>query len=86
MSKSAHDELLNGSINDKKSFDCNLQKILNFLNMTLDDLMLCNSDSIKSKQQTSLLPDPLIDYKMSEVASEQYQLLLDIIDLCAIYY
>ena len=54
--------------------------------MTLEDLMLCNSDSIKSKQQTSLLPDPLIDYKMSEVASEQYQLLLDIIDLCAIYY
>lgn len=54
--------------------------------MTLEDLMLCNSDSIKSKQQTSLLPDSLIDYKMSEVASEQYQLLLDIIDLCAIYY
>ena len=71
ISRPTLDKLLNGEINNKSSFNRHLKKILKLLNMTVEDLMLYSS---------------ALNKIMSDTEKEQYNLLLDIIDLCAIYY
>ena len=84
ISRPTLDKLLNGSIDSKSTFDKHLQKILAVLNLTVDELIFCNHnpkvvDAVCSENAP-------IDYKMSEKAQNQYALLMDIIDLCEIYY
>ena len=86
ISRPTLDKLLNGSIDNKSSFDRHLQKILKLLNMTADELMLYHSDSVKINDQAVFSKNEPIDYEMSDIAKEQYNLLLDIVDLCSIYY
>ena len=71
ISRPTLDKLLNGEINNKSSFNRHLKKILKLLNMTVEDLMLYSS---------------ALNKIMSDTEKEQYNLLLDIIDLCTIYY
>ena len=80
------DKLLNGSIDNKSSFDRHLQKILRLLNMTVEDLMLYHSAPVKIDAQAVFSQNAPMDHEMSDTAKKQYNLLLDVIDLCAIYY
>lgn len=79
------DELLNGSIDNKSSFVKHLQKALTLLNMTGEELIVYHSSA--KKPATVVYPQNApYDHEMSDIARRQYDLLLDLIDLCAIYY
>ncbi len=85
ISRPTLDKLLNGSIGSKSTFDRHLQKILKALNMSVDDLMLYSS--LHNKPVTVVYSQNAPeDHKMSDKAKMQYDLLMDIIDLCTIYY
>ena len=86
ISRPTLDRLLNGNIDNKSSFDRHLQKILKLLNMTVDDLMLYYSVPIKDDAKTVFSQNAPMNHQMSDLAKKQYQLLLDIVELCAIYY
>ena len=77
ISQQALEEMLNGTINHKTAFDNHLQKILEVLNMTVEELILYHSTTATMHTR---------NVSMNDQAMEQYDLLLDIIDLCAIYY
>ncbi|MCI6732786.1 MAG: helix-turn-helix transcriptional regulator [Lachnospiraceae bacterium] len=86
ISRPTLDKLLKGSIDNKSSFDRHLQKILKMLNMTVDDLLLYHSTPVNTNTATVFSQNAPLDHEMSDTAKKQYNLLLDIIDLCAIYY
>ena len=86
ISRPTLDKLLNGSIDNKSSFDRHLQKILKLLNMTVEELMLYHSMPTKTETVTVYSQNAPMDHEMSDTAKKQYNLLLDVIDLCAIYY
>ena len=68
------------------SFDRHLQKILKLLNMTVEDLMLYHSAPSKLSAATVYSQNAPMDHEMNDTAKKQYNLLLDVIELCAIYY
>lgn len=86
ISRPTLDRLLNGSVDNKSIFDCHLQKILKALNMSVEELLLYNSVSAKPVTTTVFWQNAPLQYEMSETAKKQYNLLLDVIDLCEIYY
>ena len=86
ISRPTLDRLLNGSIDNKRSFDRHLQKILKLLNMKVEDLMLYHSVPKKVSTATVYSQNAPMNHEMSDKAKKQYDLLLDLIDLCAIYY
>ncbi len=88
ISRPTLDKLLNGSIDNKSSFDRHLQKIMKMLNMNVEELMLYHSASVDSSSATVTVfsQNAPLSHKMSATAMQQYDLLLDVIDLCAIYY
>lgn len=86
ISRPTLDKLLNGSIDNKSSFDRHLQKILKLLNMTVEELMLYHSMPTKNDTMTVYSQNAPMNHKMNDTAKKQYELLLDVIDLCAIYY
>ena len=85
ISRPTLDKLLNGSIDSKATFDRHLQKILKMMNMSVDELMLYSAQKSKSVMAVYSQNAPE-DHEMSNTARKQYDLLMDIIDLCAIYY
>lgn len=85
ISRPTLDRLLNGSIDNKSTFDRHLQKIMKILNMSVDELMFYNSASFRAVTAVYSQNAPA-DHEMSDIAKRQYNLLLDIIDLCTIYY
>lgn len=86
ISRPTLDKLLNGSIDNKKSFDRHLQKVLKLLDMTADELMFYHSELAPEKEITVFSQNAPVEHKMNEKAKKQYELLLDLVDLCAIYY
>lgn len=86
ISRPTLDKLLNGSIDSKSSFDRHLQKILKLLDMTVEDLMLYHAVPVKPVRATVFSQNAPMGHEMSDMAKRQYDLLLDVIDLCAIYY
>jgi len=86
ISRPTLDKLLNGAIDSKSTFDRHLQKILKLLNMSVDELMFYQSAAAKPVTATVFSKNAPVEHKMNETASKQYNLLLDVIDLCAIYY
>ena len=85
ISRPTLDKLLNGSVDSKSTFDRHLHKILKMMNMSVDELMLYSVQQIRSVEvvYSQNAPD---NHEMSDTARKQYDLLMDIIDLCAIYY
>ena len=79
ISRPTLDRLLNGA-------DRHLQKILKVLNMSVEELLLYRSVSAKPVTATVFSQNAPLEHEMSETAKKQYNLLLDIIDLCEIYY
>ena len=72
-------------IDSKSSFDRHLQKILKLLNMTVEDLMLYHSTASKLLTATVYSQNVPMIHEMNGTAKKQYNLLLDVIDSCAIY-
>ena len=85
ISRPTLDRLLNGSIDSKTTFDRHMQKILKMLNMSVDDLMFYSVQQGRPVMAVYSQNAPE-DHEMSDTAKKQYDLLLDIVDLCAIYY
>ncbi len=86
ISRPTLDKLLNGSIDNKCSFDRHLQKILKVLNMSAEELIFYHKAPVKTATATVFSQNAPTNYEMSETAKNQYSLLMDVIDLCAIYY
>lgn len=86
ISRPTLDRLLNGTVDSKSTFDRHLQKILKVLNMSVEELLLYHSVSAKLVTTTVFSQNAPLEHAMSEKAQKQYNLLLDVIDLCEIYY
>ena len=86
ISRPTLDKLLNGAVDSKSTFDRHLQKILKLLNMSVDELMFYHSVSAKQVTATVFSQNAPMEHEMSEMAKKQFNLLLDVIDLCSIYY
>ncbi len=86
ISRPTLDRLLNGAVDNKSTFDRHLQKILKVLNMSVEELLFYHSVSAKSITATVFSQNAPLEHEMSETAKKQYSLLLDVIDLCEIYY
>ncbi len=85
ISRPTLDKLLSGGIDNKSSFDRHLQKILRILNMSADELLLYQP--ARREPVTAVFSQNApTDHEMSDLARKQYGLLLDVVDLCAIYY
>ena len=85
ISRPTLDKLLSGGIDNKTTFDRHLQKILKVMNMSVDELMLYPVQQSRPVEVVYSQNAPE-DHEMSDIARKQYDLLLDIIDLCAVYY
>ena len=85
ISRPTLDKLLFGNIDSKTSFDRHFQKILGVLNITADDLLMYNGNQ-KSNVEAVYSQNTPENHEMSKEAKKEYDLLLDIVDLCSIYY
>lgn len=85
ISRPTLDKLLNGSIDSKTTFDRHMQKILKSLNMSVDDLMFYTSKQVKPVLAVYSKNTPE-KHEMSDIAKKQYDLMLDVVELCSIYY
>ena len=79
IEKSVLEEILDGSIADRKQFESTIRKSLDLLRMSVEDLVLYRSSS--ERKQTYDRYD-----EMSDTVKKQYNLLMDVVDLCAVYY
>lgn len=85
ISRPTLDKLLSGNIDSKTTFDRHIHKILKMMNMTVDELMFYSAQRSRSVVAVCSQNAPE-NHEMSDAARKQYDLLLDIIDLCAVYY
>lgn len=86
ISRPTLDKLLDGQITNKSSFCRHLKKILDTFNITKEDLIFYHSTPPRSTPQTVFSQNAPTGHEMSDRAKKQYDLLLDIVDLCSIYY
>lgn len=86
ISRPTLDRLLNGTVDNKSTFDKHLQKILLVLNMTVDELLFYSSSLEQKRVEVVYSLNAPVDYVMNEKAEKQYDLLMDVLDLCTIYY
>lgn len=85
ISRPTLDRILSGNIDSKATFDRHFQKILKTLNITADDLIMYNRNQSSHVDAVYSQNTPK-NHEMSEEAKKEYELLLDIVDLCSIYY
>ena len=86
ISRPTLDKILNGSIDNKSTFDKHLQKILAVLNISVDDLVFFEAKPKSDIVDVVYSENAPKDYKISDKAQKQYGLLMDILELCDIYY
>lgn len=86
ISRPTLDRLLNGTIDSKSTFDKHLRKILDALNMTAGQLLSYSPVLEVQKADAVYSRNAPTDYVMDEKTKRQYDLLMDVVDLCAIYY
>ena len=77
--------MLSGTVEDKSIFTKYLQNVLFVLGMTNDELLFCFQNSQEEKVEVAHLNIP-VGYEGSEKAKSQYGFLMDVLDLCTIYY
>lgn len=86
ISRPTLDRLLSGTVDNKSTFEKHLQKILTVLDMSEDELFFY-SPAIETKKADAVYSrNAPLDYAMNEKAEKQYGLLMDVLDLCTIYY
>ena len=78
------DGLLYGNIDNERVFDDCASKALVALNISADDLV-CFEPKLKSTDTVRRESVPK-EYRMGAKAQKQYELLMDILELCEIYY
>ena len=86
ISRPTLDRLLDGTVDSKRTFDKHMQKVLHTLNMTADQLLSYSSDVEVKKVEAVYSLNAPADYAMDKKAKKQYGLLMDVLDLCTIYY
>ena len=86
ISRPTLDKLLSGTIDNKSTFDKHLQKILLVLGMTSDELLFYSGNIQPERVEAVYSLNAPVDYVMDEKAEKQYSLLMDVLDLCTIYY
>ena len=86
ISRPTLDKILNGSIDNKSTFDKHLQKVLAVLNISVDDLVFFEAKPKSYIVDVVYSENAPKDYKISDKAQKQYGLLMDILELCDIYY
>ena len=86
ISRPTLDRLLNGEIDSKNTFDKHMNKILGVLNMSASELLLFEFNLLNDPKDVVYSENAPEDYSMSVKATKQYNLLLDVLDLCQIYY
>lgn len=86
ISRPTLDKLLSGTIDNKSTFDKHIQKVLLVLEMTSDELLFYSSNLQQEKVEAVYSLNAPTDYVMTEKAKKQYGLLMDVLDLCTIYY
>lgn len=80
------DGLLCGAVDNKSTFERYLQKILEVLNMSVEELLLYHFESDKPVTAAVVSQNVNFEDGKNEARKDPYDLLLDVIDLCAIYY
>ena len=85
ISRPTLDKILNGTLDNKCTYDKHMQKILFALELGVDELVYYYSKEEKYVDVFYSENAPK-NYVMSEKAQKQYDLLMDILDLCDIYY
>ena len=78
------DRFLNGNIDNERVFNDCISKALAALNISIDDLV-CFEPKFKTADTVRRESVPK-EYRMSTKAQKQYGLLMDILELCEIYY
>ena len=86
ISRPTLDKILNGSIDNKSTFDKHLQKVLAVLHISVDDLVFFEAKPKSDIVDVVYSENAPKDYKISDKAQKQYGLLMDILELCDIYY
>ena len=86
ISRPTLDKLLSGTIDNKSTFDKHLQKILLVLGMTSDELLFYSGNIQPERVEAVYSLNAPTDYVMDEKVEKQYSLLMDVLDLCTIYY
>jgi len=86
ISRTILDRLLCGTVDNKNTFDRHMQKILKVLNMSVEELLLYNSVSPKPVRATVFSQNVNFEDGKNNAGKKPYDLLLDVIDLCAVYY
>ena len=84
ISRPMLDELLEGNIDNERVFDECVSKALAALKISADDLTrfepkFKSADTVRRESVSK-------EYRMSAKAQKQYGLLMDILELCGIYY
>ena len=84
ISRPTLDKILNGEIDNKSTFNKDLNKFLTGLNMDLDTLM--ESSPRVQSVDAMCSQNAQTDYQMNDKAKVGYDLLQDILKLCSVYY
>lgn len=84
ISKTVLDGFLEGNVDNECVFNDCISKALVALNISVDDLA-CFEPKLKSTDTVRRESVPK-EYRMSTKAQKQYGLLMDILELCEIYY
>ena len=80
------DKLLDGNIDNERVFDKCLCCALVDLSISADDLIRFEPKVNQKTVDTICLKNAPKDHQMSAKAQKQYELLMDILELCEIYY
>ncbi len=84
ISRPTLDRLLNGEVENKRSFDKHFRKILACLDTNIDTILKTDTDS--SDVEAVYSQNAPENYQMNETAAKEYDLLMDVLNLCSIYY
>ena len=84
ISRTTLNKFLNGEIDNKSTFNKDLNKFLTGLNMDLDTLM--ESSPRVQSVDAMCSQNAQTDYQMNDKAKVGYDLLQDILKLCSVYY
>ena len=85
ISRPTLDKLLDGTVENRTSFERHMQKIMGILTLSAEELVLYHHDNRKKVSAVYSQNAPA-DHEMSDVAKQQYELLKDILEICTVYY
>jgi predicted transcriptional regulator len=84
ISRPTLDKLLNGGVDNKSTFNRHIQKILAVLDISPQELVFYSHQEKKAAEEYTI--NQTQDNGLSSKAKKQYDLVMDIVGLCEIYY